>query len=71
LIGEKKLKARVLKLRSKDNIIIEIIDYLDIKKKKTKKPRTMIYTGTMHMCFTVSNIKKIFHKLKKKKIYFF
>jgi catechol 2,3-dioxygenase-like lactoylglutathione lyase family enzyme len=71
LIGETKLKAKVLKLKSKDNIIIEIIDYLNVKKKKAKKPKTMITTGTMHMCFTVSNIEKIFHKLKKNKIFFF
>ena len=41
------------------------------EKKKAKKPKTMITTGTMHMCFTVSNIEKIFHKLKKNKIFFF
>ena len=34
LIKEKNLRAQVLKVKSKDNVIIEIVQYLGIKRKK-------------------------------------
>ena len=71
LIQEKNLKAQVLKVRSKDNVIVEIVQYLGIKRKKIKKPKTMTTVGTAHLCFTVEDIKKIYKKLKASKVYFF
>ena len=71
LTKTKKLKADVLKVKSKDNIIIEIICYLNQKKKKKKKPKNMIDVGTMHMCFTVSNINKMYLNMKKNGVKFF
>jgi catechol 2,3-dioxygenase-like lactoylglutathione lyase family enzyme len=70
LTNTKNLKADVLKLRTSENIIIEIIQYINFRKKKNK-PKNMLDTGTMHMCFTVKNIFKIYDKLKKNKIKFF
>ena len=64
-------KADILKVKSDDNIIIEIIQLLNIKKKKVKKPKTMFNTGTIHMCFTVPDIKKLYKKLKKNNVKFF
>lgn len=71
LTRTKNLKADVLKVKSKDNIIIEIIKYKNFKTKKTLKPKNMVTVGTMHMCFTVKNIMKLYKKMKKKGVKFF
>ena len=71
LTNTKKLRADILKVRSKDNIIIEIIYYMNRKKKIKKKPNNMIEIGTMHMCFTVSNINKMYQNMKKNGVKFF
>lgn len=71
LTKTKNLKADVLKVRSTDNIIIEIVQYLNKKSKKRTKPQSMLEVGTMHMCFTVSNIDKMYLNLKKKGVKFF
>lgn len=71
LTNTKKLRADILKVRSKDNIIIEIIYYMNRKKKIKKKPNNMIDIGTMHMCFTVSNINKMYQNMKKNGVKFF
>ena len=36
-----------------------------------KKPRKFSSVGTIHMCFTVKNIDKIYKKLKRNKVKFF
>ena len=66
LINSKNLKAEVLKLKSKDGVIVEIIQYLK-PKKKIIKTNKMIDAGTMHMCFTVKNINSLYKKIKKNK----
>ena len=71
LTNTKKLRADILKVRSKDNIIIEIIYYMNRKKKIKKKPNNMIDIGTMHMCFTDSNINKMYQNMKKNGVKFF
>ena len=71
LTSTKNLKADVLKVKSKDNIIIEIIYYLNQKIKKKRKPKNMIDVGTMHMCFTVSNINQMYLNMKKNGVKFF
>tara|TARA_B100000900_G_C20456912_1_gene665550 strand:- start:183 stop:632 length:450 start_codon:yes stop_codon:yes gene_type:complete len=71
LIKEKNLRAQVLKVKSKDNVIIEIVQYLRIKRKKIKKPKTMTTVGTAHLCFTVKKIDNLYKKMKKHKVYFF
>lgn len=71
LIGGKNFKIRVLKVKSKDNVIIEIIQFINLKMNKQNKPTTMNNLGTMHMCFTVKNIMSLYKKLKKNKIFFF
>ena len=71
LTKTKNLKADVLKVKSKDNIIVEIIKYKNFKTKRVIKPKNMVTVGTMHMCFTVDDIMKLYKKMKKKRIKFF
>lgn len=71
LTKTKNLKADVLKVKSKDNIIVEIIKYKNSKTKRVIKPKNMVTVGTMHMCFTVDNIMKLYKKMKKKRVKFF
>ena len=71
LTNTKKLKADVLKVKSKDNIIIEIIYYINRRSSNKKKPNNMINVGTMHMCFTVSNINRMYQNMKKMGLNFF
>lgn len=66
LINSKNLKAEVLKLKSKDGIVVEIIEYLKPKEMNTKINK-MTDIGTMHMCFTVKNIDSLYKKIKKNK----
>ena len=71
LTKTKNLKADVLKVKSKDNIIIEIIRYKNFKSKRVIKPKNMLTVGTMHMCFTVNNIMKLYKKMKRNRVKFF
>ena len=72
LIKEKNLRAQVLKVKSKDNVIIEIVQYLGIKKKKVKKPKTMTTVFcTAHLCFTVKKIDNLYKKNEKTQSLFF
>ena len=71
LINEKKLRAKVIKAKSADNVVLELVEFINAKKKKIKKPRRYYPVGTMHMCFTVNNIDSMYKKLKKNKVRFF
>ena len=71
LNGTKNVSADVLKVRSDDNVIVEIAKYSNLKIRKIKRPKTMILPGTSHMCFTVKDIKKLYKKLKKNRVKFF
>ena len=42
LNGTKNISADVLKVKSSDNIIVEIAKYSNLKIKKRKRPKTMI-----------------------------
>ena len=71
LINEKNLIAKVIKAKLPDNVILELLEFTNIKKKAVKKPRKYTPVGTVHMCFTVKNIHQIYKKLKKHKVKFF
>ena len=47
LTGTKNLEADVLKVKSSDNIIIEIIHYINKKNTKIQSPKGMVSVGTM------------------------
>ena len=70
LINEKNLKAKVIKARLPDNVVLELLEFINVKKKTIKKPKRYYPIGTIHMCFTVKNIDHLYKKLKKNKIKF-
>ena len=43
LIGEKNLKAKIIKIISPDNIYLELIEFIKVKKKKNKKTKKIYY----------------------------
>ncbi len=71
LINEKNLRAKVIKARLPDNVVLELLEFINTKKTTIKKPRRYYPVGTIHMCFTVTNINHIYSKLKRNKIKFF
>ena len=71
LINEKNLRAKVIKARLPDNVVLELLEFINVKKKTIKKPKRYYPIGTIHMCFTVKNINHIYKKLKRNKIKFF
>lgn len=71
LIGEKNLRANVVKAKLPDNIVLELLQFKNIKLKPVIKPRRYSPIGTIHMCFTVKNIGKVYKRLKKNKVKFF
>ena len=70
LIGGKTLRAKVIKAISKDYIYLELIEFINEKKKKIKKPKKYTEVGQLHICFTVKNIFSIYKKLKKNRVKF-
>ena len=70
LINEKKLRAKVIKAVSSDNIYVELIEFINAKKLKIKKPKNYTKVGEMHLCFTVKKINKLYKRLKKNKVKF-
>ena len=70
LINEKKLRAKVIKARLQDNVVLELLEFINAKKKSIKKPRRYYPVGTMHLCFTVKNIEQVYKKLKRNKVKF-
>ena len=64
LINEKKLRAKVIKARLQDNVVLELLEFINAKKKSIKKPRRYYPVGTMHLCFTVKNIEQVYKKIK-------
>ena len=67
LIGEKKLKAKVIKAISPDYIYLELIEFINSKREKIKKPKKYTDVGQLHICFTVKNIFSVYKKLKETK----
>tara|TARA_B110000971_G_scaffold211785_1_gene240469 strand:+ start:988 stop:1440 length:453 start_codon:yes stop_codon:yes gene_type:complete len=70
LIGEKNLKAKVIKAISPDYIYLELIEFINAKRKKINKPKKYTDVGQLHICFTVKNIFSVYKKLKKNKVKF-
>ena len=70
LIGGKTLKAKVIKAISPDNIYLELIEFIGVKKIKIKKPKKYTQIGQLHVCFTVKNILSVYKKLKKNRVKF-
>ena len=64
LINTKQLEAKVLKLKTECGTIVEIIEFS--KKNLQSKKNFMDVIGTMHMCFAVKDIEKLYKKIKKK-----
>ncbi len=64
LINTNQLEAKVLKLKTECGTIVEIIEFS--KKNLQSRKNFMDVIGTMHMCFTVKNIEKLYKKIKKK-----
>ena len=64
LINTNQLEAKVLKLKTGCGTIVEIIEFS--KKNLQSRKNFMDVIGTMHMCFTVKNIEKLYKKIKKK-----
>ena len=71
LINEKGLRAKVIKARLPDDVVLELLEFINLKKTSIKKPRRYYPVGTIHMCFTVKNINKVYKRLKKDRIKFF
>lgn len=71
LINEKNLRAKVIKAKLPDNVVLELLEFINAKKKTINKPRRYSPVGTIHMCFTVRNINFIYKKLKRNKVKFF
>jgi len=71
LINGKNLRAKVIKAVSSDNIYVELIEFINAKKLKIKKPKKYTKVGEMHLCFTVKKIDKLYQKLKKIRNFFF
>tara|TARA_Y100000591_G_scaffold327697_1_gene352697 strand:- start:573 stop:1028 length:456 start_codon:yes stop_codon:yes gene_type:complete len=71
LINEKKLRANVIKAKLPDNVVLELLEFKNLKQKAVKKPRKYSPVGTIHMCFTVKNIHKVYKRLKTNKVKFF
>ena len=68
LIGEKNKRAKVIKAISSDFIYLELIEFINSKKAKRKKPENYTKIGAIHICFTVKNIENLYKKLKKNKV---
>ena len=70
LINGKNLRAKVIKAISSDNIYVELIEFINAKKLKIKKPKKYTKVGEIHLCFTVKKIDKLYQKLKKNRVKF-
>lgn len=70
LINLKNLTAKVAKIDIPDSTYIELIEFINIKKKSDTKMHKFSMLKQMHICFTVKNIEKFFNKLKKNNIKF-
>ena len=64
----KNAKVRFIKLKMKDNTVLELLSYLTHPTKEIKKPIHNI--GLLHLALRVKNIDKTYKYLKSKKIKF-
>ena len=70
LINGKNFRAKVIKAISSDNIYVELIEFINAKKLKVKKPKKYTKVGEIHLCFTVKKIDKLYRKLKRNGVKF-
>ena len=70
LINGNNLRAKVIKAISSDNIYVELIEFINTKKLKVKKPKKYTKVGEIHLCFTVKKIDKLYRKLKRNGVKF-
>ena len=70
LINGKNFRAKVIKAISSDNIYVELIEFINAKKLKVKKPKKYTKVGEIHLCFTVKKIDKLYQKLKRNRVKF-
>ena len=70
LINGKNFRAKVIKAISSDNIYVELIEFINAKKLKVKKPKKYTNVGEIHLCFTVKKIDKLYQKLKRNGVKF-
>ena len=71
LINDKNTKVKVIKASLPDKTVLELTEFQGVKRKRIIKPRKYSPVGTIHLCFTVKNIDKLYKRLKKNKIKFF
>ena len=70
LINDKNTEVKVIKASLPDKTVLELTEFQNVKRKKIIKPRKYSPVGTIHLCFTVKNIDKLYRKLKKNKVKF-
>lgn len=70
LINDKNTKAKIIKAKLPDNVVLELTEFQGVKKKKMK-PIKYRKIGTIHLCFTVNKIDNLYKKLKKNGVKFF
>lgn len=70
LINDKNTVVKVIKASLPDKTVLELTEFQNVKRKKITKPRKYSPVGTIHLCFTVKNINKLYKKLKKNKVKF-
>jgi catechol 2,3-dioxygenase-like lactoylglutathione lyase family enzyme len=69
LINDKNTKAKIIKAKLPDNVVLELTEFQGVKKKKMK-PIRYKKIGTIHLCFTVNKIDNLYKKLKSNGIKF-
>ena len=70
LINDKNTKAKIIKAKLPDNVVLELTEFQGLKK-KLMKPKKYKEIVTIHLCFTVNKIDKLYKKLKNKGVKFF
>ena len=70
LINDKNTKEKIIKAKLPDNVVLELTEFQGLKK-KLMKPKKYKEIGTIHLCFTVNKIDKLYKKLKNKGVKFF
>jgi hypothetical protein len=68
ILKNKKTKIRSIKLKNKNNEIVEIIYPLNFNKKKKKLHP--LNNGITHISITVNNLNSLYAKLRKRKVIF-
>jgi len=71
ILGLKKISVRTIKIKAKDENLVELLYFKSSPKKlENKKAKKITNPGYTHISFTVENIDKIYNKLRDNKIKF-